>query len=92
MSECFYSIYVCGEMKRLQTEEGGGGGEDEDGLIKCYSVLLRYSHHLPHRSGCAVMACSPHRKAACPLSLCQLPLHMSLTNWNIGIKLDGKSL
>lgn len=23
VSECFYSIYVCGEMKRLQTEEEG---------------------------------------------------------------------
>jgi len=83
VSECFYGIYVCGEMKRLQTE---GRGEDEDGLIKCYNVLLRYSHLLPHRSGCAAMACSPHRRAACPLSLCQLPPHMSLANWNIGIK------
>lgn len=81
MSASTVCMHVCGEMKGLQTE----GEEDEDGLIKCYSVLLWYSHHLPHRSGCAATACGPHRKQTGPLSSCQLFPHTSLSNWNIGV-------
>ena len=63
-----------------------GGKEDENGLIKCYSGLLWYSHYLSHRSGCAVTTCSPHSKQASklfPLHLATF-LHMPLANWNIG--------
>lgn len=71
---------------RRDEEAADGGKEDADGLIKCYSVLLWYSHHLTHRSGCAATACSPHRKANCPLSVCWLA--------KLGHRhtLDGKSL
>lgn len=63
-------------------EFADGRKKDEDGLIKCYSGLLWYSHYLPHRSGCAVMACSPHMNAK--LFPFPLPafLHLLLTNWN----------
>lgn len=38
-------------------------GRDEDGLNKCYSVLLWYSHHLPHRRGQAATALGPPQTA-----------------------------
>lgn len=45
----YVCMYVCGDG-----EVADRGEEDKDGLIKCYSVLLRHSHHLPRRSGCAM--------------------------------------
>jgi len=48
-----YTAYKYVERWRLR--------EDEDGLVKCYSVLLHYSHYLLHRSGCAATVCGPHR-------------------------------
>lgn len=80
--------YMC--MWRDKKFEDGGKREEEeeeeDGLMnKCYSVLLWYSHYLPHRSGCAATACSPHRKQTVPFPFCQLFLRTSLSNWNIGI-------
>lgn len=76
----------CGEHVSVSTVymkvQGWRGCRQREGgwLIKCCSVFLGYSLHLPHRSGCATV-CSPHRKADCPLSFCQ----PSCTNWNIGI-------
>lgn len=43
VSDCFYCAYHWIQKWR--------GLRDEDGLNKCYSVLLWYSHHLPHRKG-----------------------------------------
>ncbi len=63
--------YVC--MWR-NGEVADGGKEDE--LIKCYSGLLWYTHHLPHRSGCAAMACSPHRKQTVPFPAANFPAHV----------------
>lgn len=85
----YVRMYVCGDR-----EVADRGEEDGDGLIKCYSVLLQHSHHLPHRSGCAMRWLAvPTEKANCPLHpFCQLVLRTSLANWNIGNKkLDGKS-
>lgn len=64
-------------MKRLQTD----GRRHGDGLNKCYRVLLRYSHHLPHRSGRAVTACGSPQTANCPLSFCPLLIGMLAMNW-----------
>lgn len=47
--------YACGEMRRF-----AGGGEQEDGLVKCFSVFVA------HRSGCAAAVCSPRREQAAP--------------------------
>lgn len=51
------------------------GERDEDGLNKCYSVLLRYSHHLPHGRGHAATARRPPQTAERPLS------RLSLSNF-----------
>lgn len=51
------------------------GERDEDGLNKCYSVLLRYSHHPPHGRGHAAAARRPPQAAQRPLS------RLSLSNF-----------
>lgn len=65
------------------------GKRDENGLNKCYSVLLQYSHHLPRRSGCVATAYSPHRKATCSFPSASFPARVPqlMTRWH---KLDGK--
>ena len=70
MSECFYSMFTCGEMERLQME----GGEDEDGLIKCYSVTpVAQSPSTSQEGMCSAGSRPRPGEQTVPVSLCQLP-------------------
>lgn len=78
--ECLFFLNMYSTWK-----DGDEGREDEEALIKCYSVLLQDSHYLFHRSRGAATACGPPQTPCSPAPASSFQrLLPSLAKWIIG--------
>lgn len=80
VSECFYSMYVCGKMERLQTEGRRMGMGSLNAIVFSCGTVTIYHTGVDVQRWLAVLTESKLPPFPLPTFL-----HMSLANWNIGI-------